>query len=205
MNKAYVRIVFLALALSMTVACGKREESAAPVNEARGGVLGLANGVARVNINGGVSKVDYTNIVKAFLSPTISPSEVGDVDPTTGVRFGGRVMMNGTNGAIDPNSQIQFEVIDHLVGTLANNQTYQPIPVTFKGGVTANSMAYNGNANITFEDEFGSVNIRGTFQYKGGNFTGTVYFSNASANHNGIKSGTLGTFSVPTCSFFVCN
>jgi hypothetical protein len=204
MNKAYVKIVFLALALSLSVACGKREESATPVNEARGGV-GVTGNLPYVNLNGGASKVDYTNIVKAFLSPTISPTEVGDVDPSTGVRFGGRVMMNGTNGAIDPNSQVQFEVIDHLVLTNANNQLYQPIPVTFKGGVTANSMAYKGQANITFEDEFGSVNIQGTFQYKGGNFTGTVYFTNASANHNGIKSGKLGTFSIPTCTFFVCN
>jgi hypothetical protein len=207
MKKAYIKFVFLALALSMSVACGKRVDEPAPVADGRTGGNGLvnANGVGIVNLVGNGDQTSFTNMVKAFLAPTIKPEEVGTVNPSNGVRFGGRIPILA-NGQIDPNSQIQFEVVDSFANTLnpQTNQNYGSIFVNMKGGVSGDSKAINGTAVITFSDEYGTVRIEGTYANAGGNFTGTIKFSNASANYNGINSGTLGSFTVPTCSFFVC-
>ena len=61
----------------------------------------------------------------------------------------------------------------------------------------------NGNrANLVFEDNSGRIIFDGRFDAQ--SFTGTVQFSNTkNANANSSPhSGTLGSFSVPTCSVF---
>ncbi|MEZ0392828.1 MAG: hypothetical protein ACAH59_11480 [Pseudobdellovibrionaceae bacterium] len=204
MKLSRLHITLLALGLVLTVACGKnKSDDSVSVNgrEARVGGSGASNlptGQSQLNGTGtqvvAQNTANFDEMVKIFLAPTMDPADVGTVDPRTGVEIRGRVSVHPTNGSALNDSQIQLIIRDSLVSS-----TIPPIDIRI---ANATGTAINGNVNLTFQDEYGIIRITGTYNYT--TFSGRVDFENREKTYNNKKSGTLGTFQIATCAFFLC-
>jgi hypothetical protein len=175
---------------------------------------------------GADSQENFYYHLEGFVSVSINsydtPSELGYVsgdmnDPNTGVWFWGDVKpQSGT--AFNPNAsqslqldtqsiQLRMVVWDSYAGkTDAAGNTIPEFPVDIR---KASRAFVNGKqATITFADDYGWVEMNGTFDQN--NFTGHVTYQNYKfwddGTHEGKKgaSGVLGDFTVPTCGFFHC-
>jgi len=164
------------------------------------------------------SQAQFQGQVQQFLSNLTEPDgsalalgEVsGDAGQPTGIRFWGSV---GTNGAfhanggnslsvVAQNSALRISVIDSYVG-LQNSagETITEVPIyiasSVQGFVNVSGTVSGNQAQITYQDSYGAIQLSGTFDSSW--FQGTVVFQ----NNNGT-SGYLGVFSVSTCGFFTC-
>ena len=154
----------------------------------------------------------FNTLVRYFMAASLNPDYVGYVSATasnnTGVFVGGRIDLAGgqplkaTNGTIQvaSSSELIVGVFDHW-----DKQTnLAPLPPAyFKGGASG---TINGNsADIIFQDAYGTVELKGTFDST--NFTGTFSFDTQQLYDGSGQghAGDLGTFKIPTCQFFRCN
>lgn len=152
---------------------------------------------------------DFQEGVRDLLEAQVPRDYVGSVSADasngTGVYIGGRVeLMNGQrigamNGvaSIAPNSELLVTVFDSFY----TQQNLDPIPpIYFKQATGSISGNY---VTIKFYDSYGYVEMVG--QYDSSNFRGDFKYK-TERTHDGQPgwSGTLGSFSVPTCSFFRC-
>ena len=204
--------VFLALAglsLILTVACGqKKDDSPAGVSGA-GGAVNVEAGAPgfpmmpynrqMVNITG-TDQNQFNQAAKtlALADPSLHAADIGTIN---GVTLQGDVVVDQNNGNViignqtDTFSNIQILITDSWVGSPSSQGgTIQPISVFVRA---KSGRAAKGNVSLVFGDNLGDVIVNGT--YNSTTFQGTVSFRNA----NGA-SGTLGKFSVNTCSFFRC-
>jgi hypothetical protein len=191
----------VALSLLCLVACGKKKDDGGSVTGGRGAraqVAGTSNlptgqGGLAGQSGGYITGPNLDDAARKLVSVTITdPNSIGAIRQVT---IQGQVYVDRQTGAVNPaSSVIQVSVYDDKVNTIENGQTVGPIQVTLKQG-TGSAVAYN--ANLTFSDSYGSIQISG--KYDMNYFDGTVSFSNS----NGTN-GTLGSFHMQTCSFFVC-
>jgi hypothetical protein len=207
MTKAKAVLLAAVLFSMMGVGCGQKKDDTAPVGDARSGDVRVAGGP--VNIPQGqssgkaeafVSNQNMSNDARSFVSSFIDPVNVGEVNPSTGVKVSGRIQYDG-NGRILGQSFIDIIITDSHVGTTPNG-VVNPLRVM----VPASSVQSTGGTGVqvTFSDSFGAILVSGS--WNGGTFSGTITFQNV-RNHTGGaggSSGTLGTFQIPVCSFFVC-
>lgn len=159
----------------------------------------------------------FEEAVKDFLSTDVLWNYVGYVSATgqynTGVYFGGQVApvtgslrtLSGGTVAIASNSRLVIQVIDSW--PQAPNTPVLP-PFIFN---RADGYISGNTAQITFSDNYGSITFSGYINTSTNRFEGNSYDSVRFDNTENINpsdsphAGNLGGFSIPLCSFFVCN
>jgi len=70
----------------------------------------------------------------------------------------------------------------------------------------ARGQLVGNQAQITFYDSYGEITLNGFLNSAGSTFDGSISYDN-NVNFDGSTpgaAGTLGSFSIPVCSFFSC-
>jgi hypothetical protein len=214
----FIKSVLFGLAFAVLTSCTPKKSDSTPANVARGARDGVFNeqgagggdqsflprggyqpkvGVISQNSN------DLNIAVQGLVSATMDPANLGFVDPNDGVRFQGLVDFNPANGSINfSNTKLLIEVWDEY----AKDNSQNPYPVSFSSAQEG-YIRSNGEVSLLFKDSYGSISIQGVIGQNGGQslFNAQVFYQNAkTVDGNGLGSGTLGTFTIPTCSFFAC-
>lgn len=162
----------------------------------------------------------FDQAIMSLASGTIDPQSSarltrvsGTAGGETGVVFFGDFPTE--SGAFNPNgttsAKLSSRSVFHLeIWDVTATETNEPFIISnYKGGPGRAWGQVNGNqATIYFEDDVGVLELRGSFDAN--EFTGTVTFENKTywdglrdGETSGAK-GTLGTFQVETCGFFLC-
>lgn len=146
----------------------------------------------------------FESRVKALLSATIDPSEVGQIsssaNDSTGVRFQGQIKLD-SNGNVDlSQTKILIKVYDSYVlqSAMDGSNQYQPIPIEFASAAEGQFNMQTGSGYVVFRDQYGD--IRFDANLSGDYLSGQVSF----VNHTNITggsaaSGVLGQFYVARC------
>ncbi len=152
----------------------------------------------------------FESRVKAFLSASTAPSEIGQISglPTdrTGVRFQGVIKLGSNGAVVAAQSKMLIKVYDSFVLNSEldpNGQKYEPIALEFlPTGGTQISGQFNlqtGDGFVSYRDSFGEVRFEGRLDAQ--NFSGLVKFQNSkNVSGGGALSGTLGQFYVARCA-----
>lgn len=220
------KLILVTLASLFFVACPAKKDTAGRTATVagRGGTSGVVGGtgnpiftntcVQNVSPIGTVydqgqqqpnlySSGSFEDRVKAFLSATVNPTEVGQISsaPTdsTGVRFQGTIKLDQNGMVVSAQSKILIKVYDSY---MLQNSSYQAIPVQIDG---ANGGSSEGQFNmqtgmgyIVFKDQYGEIRFDGKIdaQY----FSGTMSFRNNASVAGGTPAqGQLGQFYVARC------
>jgi len=208
MKHSVIKIGFLALALATVVACGKKGADGASVNTARDqratgpSILptgqGSTAGSQSANIIFNESqKLAMRETIQVLVSPTMDATAVGEIqsiEVTANVPF-------LSTGQVAGDTAFQMIIRDTYVGQTEDGATIEPIIIRIRGGGTGTVM--NGQANLSFADEYGVITVKGTYNQT--TFTGVVEFANKTVGFNNKRTGTIGQFSIPSCAFFRCN
>lgn len=205
MKKAVLYGFMAAMTLALTVACGqKNEDSKADVGGRQADRVAGTTQFPNAPYNrtsAMVSSGQLDAMTKAFLSSSmeINQNNIGQV---TSVNIQGDVAVDSNSGnLLQGRGAILLTIQDTLVGQNQGDGQIQPIEIYIPA--TAGG-ASGGVVQLTFSDSYGTVTIRGN--YNQSTMTGTIEFTNSQGNgYNGVRSGTLGTFSMPVCSFFRCS
>ena len=159
-------------------------------------------------IYGQAMSYNFEQQVKALLSATTNPNDIGSISPNpsdqTGVRFSGRVKLDASGNVVGSQSKITISVYDSFI--LMDN-TLQPIVLDLDPNAAEKNVQISGQFNtstgdgyISIRDQFGEIRFQGVIGAQ--NFSGTVTFANTTNVMGGQPaSGTLGQFSIQRCSF----
>lgn len=207
----------LALSMSLTVACGKKEKKDAQVSQARiardggGGSANLPQQTFSGSSAGFIEAqsqyaVQFEQAIKDFASATVAPEAIGNVATSRAVVLRGNIRV-GAGGVVDPSSKIMIEINDSFVGHVEGGQTLESIKVVLPLDSTQRNIVQNGQATLIFRDQYGAVTLQGSWDNQW--FSGTASFVNSSIYQGAPagtapKQGTMGYFYVQTCGFFVC-
>jgi hypothetical protein len=144
--------------------------------------------------------VSFENRVKAFLSATTLPDDVGSIsssptDSSTGVRFQTTIKLDASGRVVGNQSKITITIYDSLVAS----QGLDPIAVSISSASAGQFNVQTGQGYVTFKDAYGEVRLDGTVNNQ--NFAGTVSFTNYTTvvQNAAVSSGPLGQFSIVTC------
>lgn len=134
---------------------------------------------------------------------------------STGVAFFGSASNSGggINGmtygssSFDSNSVLQLEIYDdRAVQSAQSGGDIQPIIIRIARDqptfVDAGGSISGSQVNLYFQDIYSVIYLDG--QINGQYFSGTIAYANGPVT-SGNNARTLGTFTIPTCSFFNCN
>lgn len=203
-------------------ACDQKSTSKSPVRTTRQYRQGLPagqvspytnNNVNGVNgiVQGGSNAADawgrvfssYDNefnaALKALVSASFDPSKLGYVNPQNGVFIQGFIDIN-QNNINATSSNLRISIWDNYAQSSQDTE----VPISFSSARSAQFLG-NNEFNIVFEDQFGSVILTGIIN--GGTITGKIDYQNYQSFDNVTqpRSGHLGEFEIPTCSFIRCN
>ncbi|MFZ3229449.1 MAG: hypothetical protein WA160_04540 [Pseudobdellovibrio sp.] len=172
-----------------------------------------ANGTSSVGAiyDSGTSSASGTfeDRVKALLSATVDPSEIGQISssPTdaTGVRFKGMLKLDQSGNVVAASSSMSIKVYDSYVVNSqldASGNKMSEITIDFSASkgtaITGQFNVTTGDGSVSFSDKYGVVRFVGRLDAQ--NFSGTVSFqNNVNVNGGAGASGTLGQFSVARC------
>lgn len=141
----------------------------------------------------------FEDRVKAFLSATVNPTEVGQISsaPTdsTGVRFQGAIKLDQNGMVIPSQSKILIKVYDSY---MLQNSSYQAIPVQIDAASEGQFNMQTGAGYVVFKDQYGEIRFDGKIdaQY----FSGVISFRNYATVTGGAPAqGQLGQFYVARC------
>lgn len=211
-NKILFGIIVLALVTGCNTNKSNRGATTRPadVNSLNSGLTcttGQSN-IGAIYDQNGLSLTNgasFEDRVKAFLSATINPTEIGTIsssatDPT-GVRFQGVISLNSSGQVNLTSTKIKILVYDSNVLNsqyATNGQKYEPIPVEFTTAVEGRFDLTTGAGYVIFRDSYGEVRFEG--KYDAQFFSGTVSFKNTQAVSGiTVQSGALGQFYVARC------
>lgn len=206
--------LFMITAVGLTlIACGQKKDDPPPARRS-GDRATPVNGTTIpqsttynqtsvwVNLDQGV------NLLKQMLYSSISPDAVGEISPTNSTIIVGYIEFDGNGNVIAGNSKMGLEVRDSYY----NPNSAEAPAIQIK--LSANSGQINKNTGqvvIDFKDEFGLIQIRGTYDNAAGAgmnsmFRGEIYFQNYKATDSQYSNanGRIGSFVVPKCGFFKC-
>ena len=160
----------------------------------------------------------FQEAVSAFFSSTENPSTYlgyvsGTASEDTGVYFDGRAEITG---GFNPNSSNNGDFHSNAAFQMLLKFGYQDSNGNdayggweYKGFRLVSGDVSGSRVNMVFDDGYGEVRLSG--EYDATWFWGTLSFSNQSY-WDGLQdgetsgaSGTMGTFYIKTCSYFVCN
>lgn len=206
--------LLLISALTVLAACSPKNNSSRSATATIAGVpTGVAcmNGTSSTNV-GSIydqqNSYDFENRVKALLSATISPSEVGSISSQssaqTGVRFNGVVKLDGNGTVLGNQSNVSITVYDSV--WLYNQTQSNLIVINFnpsKAGTVISGQfnTSSGEGSLSLRDQYGTVIFQGRIDAQ--NFSGTVSFQNTTSVAGGTPaSGNLGQFQIQRCAIF---
>lgn len=212
MNSSFFKnktlILLAAFALTMS-ACAKKDTSSVRV-AGRANVTGssINNGNCSTTSAGKIydsyGSTSFESRVKSFVSATMDPNAIGTVDANLNSNMGVFLYASfkyDSSGNIDiSNSGFTMKIYDSYVNQYYNGQVIQPYSIQF---TNASSGAINRSAKTftaTFKDTYGDITFSGS--YGSGNIiSGTVSYNNyTSVSGSSVSSGTLGQFSIYSCS-----
>jgi len=201
------------IALTLLAACTpKRNSTQAQTNVAT--IAGQAIGTQCVASNNTASvgtiydnqgSFNFEAQVKALLSATISPNEIGSISPQgnaqTGVRFNGLIKLDASGNVVPAQSRLTISVYDSI--WLSNQTASNLIQVIFdpsKGSTISGQFNLtSGDGALLLKDQYGEVRFQGKIDAQ--NFSGTVSFQNSVSVVGGSPaSGTLGQFFIQRCA-----
>ncbi len=202
---------FVILAALAFFGCSKGSDNVPVRGSARSSGITTAS-AAGVSLVGIVEADDsqqdtFNQMVRDMMLPMIEEDAVGYVSDqllnNTGVYFGGNVKFatnSGSSYGVDPTSTITVQVFDQFTGQ-------QGVPELRAFQLSqAQGTVSGGQANLQFQDAYGTIGMSGTYDQNW--YTGTFTFVTTKAWNGAAGPGTtetLGTFKVPTCQFFQCN
>lgn len=153
---------------------------------------------------------DFNNRVKALLSADINPNEIGYIsssptDASTGVRFTGKLKVDGSGNIVSAQSNFQIKVYDSNVnpstGVLPITLTFDPSTASGqqRGVSLSGNFDSSGMGSVVVRDNLGEMKLQGVMDAQ--NFSGTVTFANSQNISGGAGlSGSLGQFFIQRCS-----
>lgn len=153
------------------------------------------------------NQYNFENMVKSFLSATISPYEVGSISSApngqTGVRFRGVVKLDASGNVIGAQSNITISVYDSIWQmNKISNPNEQEIQVVFdptkRATIGGQFNPQSGEGTLTLQDNYGSVRLTGRIDAT--SFSGTVSFQNTASVLGSPASGNLGQFYIQRCA-----
>lgn len=152
---------------------------------------------------------NFESRVKALLSATTSPDEVGQISGSatdqTGVRFQGLVKLDAKGVVIGSQSKMLIKIYDSFVLSSQldpNGTKYEPIAIEFLptsgSQIQGQFNLQTGEGSVSFRDSYGEVRFEGRMDAQ--TFSGVVKFQNTrNINGGSAASGTLGQFYVARC------
>lgn len=154
---------------------------------------------------------DFDFFVHEFVTSFMNKEDLGTVsgeyNANTGIRWWGYV--ETTQGRINPYSTTTLQIVPQnsqlriwIWDSYAASGQATEVPVEIHG--SASGWIQGGQAQVTFQDQYGSITFGGTVDAN--NFRGYVIFDNAKSVYGGTPAANyLGEFEIETCSFFRCN
>lgn len=208
------KLTLLTLALFVMAGCNPKKNAVkANVATISGVTVGTQCATTTQNSNvgtiyGQAGSFNFEQQVKALLSATTDPSNVGSISPnqsdSTGVRFSGRVKLDAAGNVVGAQSKVTITIYDSYI--LMDN-TIQPIILDLDPNVAGKNIQISGQFNtssgdgyISIRDQYGEIRFQGLIDAE--RFSGTVTFANTQNITGGQPaSGTLGQFWIQRCSF----
>ncbi|MCE3010348.1 MAG: hypothetical protein LW875_07030 [Proteobacteria bacterium] len=212
-------VVTVMVLMALTSACGKKSKDEGSVGQARTaretGFANLPRQAFNGSAPGAITTSDqyastFQEAVKALVSATVNPNEVGQVSNRNGVILYGDVQLDGAGNATTQ-SKMMLEIRDSYVGqTGADGKVIEAIRISMALSTNPSQRSYvrNGQAELFFADQYGWIRLKGT--YDGSWFQGSeVEFQNSTvyqgaSQGSAPRGGYLGGFYVQTCGFFRC-
>ena len=149
------------------------------------------------------SAFDFETKVKGLLSAFLQPSEVGTVSgfqANPGVRFSGKIKLDGNGAVVGAQSNVQIQVEDSFFLFQGNKIIEMKFSQSATSSLTGQFNTSNGQGSLILQDEYGQIKFDGTIDAQ--KFSGTMSFQNTKTVVGGAPaSGTLGQFWVSTCGF----
>ncbi len=204
-----ISIIFISL---LMIACGgkdKREKVRASGRDARGD--GTSSTSTRTSYGKGVISTNQ-ELIDTFVSVSGNPSDIiGYIDGTgAGVSFNGSANVENSNSSYRDIESASITII--ITDDLAVSKKQDPMKISGFELVASDSyietVGNKDNVKIEFYDRDYDQRIvlEGTAPHdKNGDFSGKIYFEN---DDEGIPTDgfvSMGSFSIPLCSFFKCN
>lgn len=221
MKRQLKQLSFLVLLVAAFSACQPKKDTVRgqtnPLYNPINGVTGLGNiGVACAQsqtqstmgaITDSMQPGTFSDRVKALLTATMYPQDVGTVGSslgeTTGVRFTGTVYLDANGNVNASSSNVKITVYDSIWYTdYLTNPSTDGIPLDFNPsqGATLSGQfnVTSGQGYLLMKDSYGEIRFDGTITSQ--TFSGNVTFRN-SANVTGqaAASGSLGQFTISSC------
>jgi len=152
----------------------------------------------------------FQEAVVGLLSTDVRPEYIGHVSATgengSGVFFGGQVkltsgsILSGAGGVIAGDSHIVIQVRDYV----PQHQNAPPLPAIQLRA--AQGQVWGNQVQIVFWDAYGAVELSGQIDTQRQVFTGVMKYENYILYDGSSPgaAGTLGDFTIPICSFFMC-
>lgn len=210
--KKWLMISALIIFAVGTVACGGKDKRTPVRNngrdrQARPTDPNFGNNYTTTQLGQGQITTNQ-DMIDTLLSVAGNPSEIiGNIHVSgAGVFFSGSAVASGSGlSRAVTSSQITLTIKDDW--TIQGTHSPYQIPdfVFYRGSV--NATQGQDEVNIEYESpDFGQrLVLNGTVPHTANsNFTGNIYFENYTVGVNTNGLATLGTFSIPTCSFFEC-
>jgi hypothetical protein len=138
--------------------------------------------------------------VKAFLSATTNPNDIGTVSSlpanSTGVQMSGLIFLDKSGQVDVSQSKISVQVYDSFV-----SQGLGVIKVEIAGASSGSFNLQTGIGSVVFKDQHGEIKFDG--RLGADTFDGDVTFKNYKTVVSGANpsSGTLGQFNIKICGF----
>lgn len=137
----------------------------------------------------------FNQALKALVSPNLAPTDLGWVDPQTGVRFKGYVPVDAQGYVRAGQGVLEIEIWDEWVGQILQGESVDPVRIRIPA---QSGRAWGGRFQVRFQDGYGWIDLTGTYE-DGGKMRGELSFQ----NQNGSWGRGL-RFEIDTCQFFTC-
>lgn len=206
------------IALTLLAACSPKKSGVkANVGATTAATIGgVATGTQCVNTNSSTStgyiydnttnSFDFENRVKALLSATVNPAEVGSVSAMangTGVGFTGLIKLDSSGNIVGAQSKLTITVHDSIwyMNQIDANKIKLNFDPATGSTISGQFNVQTGDGFLSLKDQYGEVRFEGKIDAQ--NFSGTVKFQNATTVIGGSPaSGTLGQFQIQRCAIF---
>ena len=214
----------LLLGLIILAGCNPKKSSVKSATTATAEITSLTSCAGQSQSGVGViydnsqTSMNFNNMVKALLTVNINPNNVGTVsfgpNDSTGVRFTGKIKLDGAGNVVQAQSKISISIYDSIwLNERYTNPQAEEIKIEFdpsrnNGAVITGQISTSGGANsfISFKDSYGEIRFENVQANVSGstasNLSGTVRFQNSTNVLGGTPySGTLGQFFIQRCAF----
>lgn len=171
-------------------------------------VQGVIYDGAVVQYAAGDATGSFEDRIKALLSASIMPQDIGSVSgqqgAATGVRFSGKIYLDQNGNVVSAQSKVTISIYDSVwLANYAYNPNERGIDLSFdpaRAGhsITGQFNAQTGAGALILKDNYGEIRFEGRFDAQ--NFSGLVKFQNAVSVVDAVAKGTVGNFLIPRCA-----